>query len=57
MNENLRYIATLVKYIKRLYIKEVLLKNGDRTIKPVLKPQEEKVVNNYQKEVKRFLIK
>ena len=57
INKNPRYTATLVKYIKRLYIKEALLKNGDGTTKPVPKPQEEKAVNSYQKEIKGFLIK
>jgi hypothetical protein len=57
MNENLRHIATLVKYTKCLYIKEVLLKNKDRTIKPVPKPQEDKAVNSCQKEIGGFLIK
>ena len=57
MNKNPRYTATLVKCTKRPYVKEALLKNRDRTIKPVLKPQEEKAANSYQKEVKGFLIK
>ena len=57
MNENLRYTATPAKYTKCLYIKEVLLKNGNGTTKPVPKPQKEKVVNSCQKEVKGFLIK
>jgi hypothetical protein len=47
MNENPRYIAILVKYTKRLYIKKALLKNKNRTIKPVLKLQEDKAANNY----------
>jgi hypothetical protein len=57
MNENPRHIATLAKYTKRPYIKEALLKNKDRTTKPVPKPQEDKAANNYQKEIGGFLIK
>jgi hypothetical protein len=47
MNKNSRHIATLVKRIKHPYIKKVLLKNKDGTIKPVLKPQEDKAANSY----------
>ena len=57
INKNLKYIATLVKCIKHPYIKEALLKNGNRTIKPVPKLQEEKTANSYQKKIIRFLIK
>jgi hypothetical protein len=46
MNENPRHIATLAKYTKRPYIKEALLKNKDRTIKPVLKLWEDKAANS-----------
>jgi hypothetical protein len=47
MNENPRHIATLVKHTKHPYVKEALLKNRDGTIKPVLKPQEDKAANSY----------
>ena len=47
MNENPRYTIILIKCIKRLYVKEALLKNRDGTTKPVLKLQEEKAVNSY----------
>jgi hypothetical protein len=57
MNENPRHTATLAKCTKCPYIKEALLKNKDRTIKPVLKLQEDKAVNNCQKEIRGFLIK
>jgi hypothetical protein len=56
INKNPEYIATLAKHTKRLYIKKALLKNKDRTIKPVPKPQEDKAANSYQKEIRGFLI-
>ena len=37
-------------------VKEALLKNGDGITKPVLKPQEEKAANSYQKKIVGFLI-
>ena len=57
MNENPKYTATLAKCIKCPYIKEALLKNGNRTTKLVPKPQKEKAANNYQKKIIGFLIK
>ena len=47
MNKKPKHTATLAKRTKCPYIKKALLKDGDRTTKPALKPRRKKAVNSY----------
>ena len=46
INENPGYIATPAKRTKRPYVKKALLKNGDGTTKPGLKPRKKKAADS-----------